>query len=307
VSSSLPEDVQERFLRTIPGLERLAIVRPGYAVEYDFLPPTQLFPSLMTKRLAGLFLAGQTNGTSGYEEAAAQGIMAGINAVLRLQGKGPMILTRAEAYIGVLVDDLVTLGTEEPYRLFTSRAEYRLSLRHDTSDIRLVPRGRAVGLQGAEAQERLERKLRSVEEIHELLRHRRVGAADAEALAALESHRGNSFAQALRDPTVTIAALARLDPALASRERVFLDHAETDLKYDGYLSRQEEQVLRYRRMEERPIPTDFDWDHLAGVSSEAREKLKVVRPMSVGQASRIPGVRPPDVALLLVHLDRKAT
>jgi len=178
VSSSLPEDVQSAFLRTIPGLESLQVVRPGYAVEYDYLQPTQLFPSLMSKAVAGLFVAGQTNGTSGYEEAAAQGLVAGINAALHLQGRAPMVLSRAEAYIGVMVDDLVTRGTDEPYRLFTSRAEYRLSLRHDTADIRLTPLGRSVGLQGAEAMERVERKVRGVEEIRDLLRTRRVSAED---------------------------------------------------------------------------------------------------------------------------------
>ncbi len=304
VSSSLPEDVQEQFLHSIPGLEKLVISRPGYAVEYDFLFPTQLFPSLMTKRIEGLFVAGQTNGTSGYEEAAAQGIVAGINAALHLQGREPLVLSRADAYIGVLVDDLVTLGTEEPYRLFTSRAEYRLSLMHDTADIRLLPTGHAIGLQDDAALDRVSKKTHGIEEARELLRKRRVAAEDAVRLTALEAHKGRSFEQALRDPNVTIAGLAALDPALAAADGSWLSLAETAVKYEGYIVRQEEQVGRFRRMEEKLIPRDFDWDGLPGLSAEAREKLKLIRPASVGQASRISGVRPPDIAILMVSLGR---
>jgi tRNA uridine 5-carboxymethylaminomethyl modification enzyme len=306
VSSSLPEDVQEKFLRTVPGLEKLEIVRPGYAVEYDFLPPLQLFPSLMTKRVEGLFIAGQTNGTSGYEEAAAQGLMAGINAARFLQGREPIVLSRAEAYIGVLVDDLVTLGTEEPYRLFTSRAEHRLSLVHDTADIRLLPAGHAIGLQDTEALERVRAKTRGVEEIRELLRRRKVSAEDEARLPDLASHRGKSFEQALRDPRVSLSGLAPLDGTLGSANAAWLSLAEIGVKYEGYISRQEEQVGRFRRLEETRIPADFDWDSLTGVSAEAREKLKRVRPLSLGQASRISGVRPPDVAVLMVALKRGA-
>jgi len=302
VSSSLPEEVQDEFLRTIPGLENMQIVRPGYAVEYDFLPPTQLFPSLMAKSLDGLFVAGQTNGTSGYEEAAAQGLLAGINAALRLQGREPLLLSRAEAYIGVMVDDLVTLGTEEPYRLFTSRAEYRLSLRHDTADMRLLPAGHRIGLQTDAALERLQRKIRGIEEVRELLRARRVSAGDAVALPALEPHRGRSFEQALKDPNLSIAALALQDPSFAGALSEWLDLAECEVKYEGYIRRQDELVGRFRGMEERRIPRGFDWDSLTGVSTEAGEKLKAIRPVSVGQASRIPGVRPPDIAVLMVHL-----
>ena len=304
VSSSLPEDVQEAFLRTLPGLERLAIVRPGYAVEYDYLQPTQLLPSLMTKRIAGLFIAGQTNGTSGYEEAAAQGLMAGINAALFLQEREPVVLSRAESYIGVMIDDLVTQGTEEPYRLFTSRAEYRLSLRHDTADIRLMPIGARIGLQGSEAMERLQQKLRGIEQVRELLRGRRVAAADIAGLMALEPHRGMSFEQALRDPSLTVADLAMLEPSLAWSLPEWLALAEIAVKYEGYIRRQDALVGRFRSMEEKRIPPDFPWDAIAGLSSEAREKLKRIRPLSVGQASRIPGVRPPDVAILMVHLKK---
>ena len=304
VSSSLPEDVQAAFLHTIPGLEDLQIVRPGYAVEYDYLQPTQLFPGLMSKAVAGLFVAGQTNGTSGYEEAAAQGLVAGINAALFLQAREPLVLSRAEAYIGVMVDDLVTRGTDEPYRLFTSRAEYRLSLRHDTADIRLTPLGHSVGLQGADAMERLERKVRGVEEIRELLRARRVAGEDVAQVPVLETHRGRSFEQALKDPRLSLSDLSSLHPSLAGARPDWLVLAETEVKYEGYIIRQGEQVGRFRGLEERRIPPSFDWSALQGVSSEAREKLRHIRPTSVGQASRIPGVRPPDIAVLMVLLKR---
>ncbi|MGA2639821.1 MAG: tRNA uridine-5-carboxymethylaminomethyl(34) synthesis enzyme MnmG [Spirochaetia bacterium] len=304
VSTSLPEDVQEAFLRTLPGLENLQIVRPGYAVEYDYLDPTQLGPGLMSKAVEGLFVAGQTNGSSGYEEAAAQGLMAGINAALHLQSREALVLSRAEAYIGVMVDDLVTQGTEEPYRLFTSRAEYRLSLRHDTADIRLLRHGRRVGLQDAEAEERLERKLRGLDEIRELLRSRRVVRFDVDAIPSLASHKGRSFEQALKDPKVTISELSAREPSLSKSAGELLSLAETEVKYEGYISRQDELVGRFRSLEDKRIPSGFDWDAAAGLSSEAREKLRRIRPGSVGQASRIPGVRPPDIALLLVHLGR---
>jgi len=234
----------------------------------------------------------------------AQGLVAGINAALRLSGREPLVLSRAEAYIGVMVDDLVTQGTEEPYRLFTSRAEYRLSLRHDTADIRLLPAGHGIGLQGGDAMERLERKIRGLEEIRALLLARRVAAEDADGLPTLGPHRGRSFAQALSDPKVCIADLARLDPSLAAAPSGWLTLAETEVKYEGYIRRQDEQVGRFKGMEERRIPAGFDWNGLSGVSSEAREKLKAIRPSSVGQASRIPGVRPPDIAVLLVHLKK---
>jgi tRNA uridine 5-carboxymethylaminomethyl modification enzyme len=304
LSSSLPEDVQEAFLRTVPGLEHLQVVRPGYAVEYDYLPPTQLFPSLMTKSVEGLFVAGQTNGTSGYEEAAAQGLVAGINAALFMEGQEPLVLSRADAYIGVMVDDLVTQGADEPYRLFTSRAEHRLSLRHDTADARLLPIGHRVGLQDGAAMERLQEKIRGVQEIRELLRTRRVTAEDAAALAGLEPHRGMSFEQALRDPLLTLEALAAREPALRGARAAWLRLAETEVKYEGYIRRQEEQVGRFQSLERKRVPADLDWLSLTGLSAEAKEKLARVRPLSVGQASRIPGVRPPDIAVLLVHLKK---
>jgi tRNA uridine 5-carboxymethylaminomethyl modification enzyme len=303
VSSSLPEDVQAEFLRTLPGLEHLEIVRPGYAVEYDYLDPTQLLPSLMAKAVPGLFVAGQTNGTSGYEEAAAQGLMAGINAGMYLQGRAPIVLSRAEAYIGVMVDDLVTRGTEEPYRLFTSRAEYRLSLRHDTADLRLVPRGREAGLQSADAEERLQGKKAGLEEVRQVLRTRRVTSADAAALVVIASHIGQTFEQALRDPKVELSVLAAREPALAASPREWRSLVETEVKYAGYIQRQDDLVGRFHSLEDRRIPESFDWNAAAGLSSEAREKLRRIRPGSVGQASRVPGVRPPDIAVLLLHLE----
>ena len=310
ISSSLPEEVQEAFIHTIPGLESLEIVRPGYAVEYDYLPPTQLLPNLMTKRVEGLFAAGQTNGTSGYEEAAAQGLMAGINAALFLREREPFVLSRADAYIGVLIDDLVTLGTEEPYRLFTSRAEYRLSLRADTADARLVPKARALGLQGEEALARLERKSRGIEEIRAALRARTVSAADKEVVAGLEGYRGRSLEQVLRDPRFTLGELARLLGAdgaagpIARARPEWLGQAEAEVKYEGYIRRQDEQVARFRKMEEKRIPASFDYQRIVGLSSEAREKLAKIRPDSIGQASRISGVRPADIAVLLLYVRR---
>jgi len=301
LSSSLPEDVQERFIRTVPGLSRAQILRPGYAVEYDYLNPLQLGPDLQTKRVRGLFICGQTNGTSGYEEAAAQGLMAGINAARFLQGAPPVILSRAEAYIGVLIDDLVTLGTGEPYRMFTSRAEYRLALRHDTADLRLTPLGRRIGLQDEAAMEALERKKRGLAEIGELLRRRAVKPADAEKMPLLAAGVGRSFEQVLRRPDVTVEQLLALERSLSERPIALLRAVELDLKYEGYVRRQDDAVRRFAAHESRLIPEGFDYDAIMGLSTEARQKLKAVQPRSLGQASRISGVRQSDVALLMLY------
>jgi tRNA uridine 5-carboxymethylaminomethyl modification enzyme len=301
LSSSLPEEVQEAFLHTVPGLEKLAMVRPGYAVEYDYLEPTQLTPALETKRIRGLFVAGQTNGTSGYEEAAAQGLMAGINAGQHLRGEPPVVLSRADAYIGVLVDDLVTLGTREPYRLFTSRAEYRLSLRHDTADLKLLPLGARLGLQDQAALERVEAKRRGISLAREALRGAGLPARDLPA--ALSAHAGHTPEQALRDPGVRIADLLPYRPELASPDlSPWLELAELEVKYEGYIRRQEAQVERFRRLEDLRIPAGFDFAGAPGLSSEARDKLQKIRPLSLGQASRISGVRSSDLAVLLILL-----
>ncbi len=304
LSSSLPEEVQEAFLRTVPGLEKLAIVRPGYAVEYDYLEPTQLTPALQTKRIRGLFVAGQTNGTSGYEEAAAQGLVAGINAGQYLRGEPPVVLSRADAYIGVLVDDLVTLGTREPYRLFTSRAEYRLSLRHDTADLKLLPLGARLGLQDREALERVEAKRRGIAMAREALRGTGLPARDLSA--ALSAHAGHTPEQALRDPGVRIADLLLYRPELATPAiSPWLELAELEVKYEGYIRRQEAQVERFRRLEDLRIPEGFDYVRAPGLSSEARDKLQKILPLSLGQASRISGVRSSDLAVLLILLRKK--
>ncbi|MFW6293108.1 MAG: tRNA uridine-5-carboxymethylaminomethyl(34) synthesis enzyme MnmG, partial [Spirochaetota bacterium] len=248
ISSSLPEEVQEAFLRTIPGLERVHVMRPGYAVEYDYVDPSQLYPTLECKMAGGLYVAGQTNGSSGYEEAAAQGLVAGINAALSIEGAPPLVLSRSEAYIGVLVDDLVTLGTKEPYRMFTSRAEHRISLRHDSSDERLFERGYAVGLQSDAAYERFLAKRAGIEAVKELLRGRALREHEAAGDERLARHVGKRLYQALKDPEVTIPDLVPIEPSIADeRPTEWLRQVELDVKYEGYVARQQRQIARFEK------------------------------------------------------------
>lgn len=299
-ATSLPEDVQWRALRTVPGLEEAEITRPGYAVEYDFVPPTQLFHWLETRLVQGLFLAGQINGTSGYEEAAAQGLIAGINAALKVMGEPPFVLKRSEAYIGVLIDDLVTKGTKEPYRMFTSRVEHRLRLRPDNADLRLVPYGYRLGLVSEERYRRTEEKRRKIEAA--VSRMRSVFLPAEEVGRILGRQERLSVAQLLKRPDVSYEDVKSflgdgVEPEVARG-------AELEVKYEGYIQKQERQVAQLEKLDSLPIPEDFDYDSVYGLSTEARQKLSEMRPRSVGQAARISGVRFSDLSLLVLHLKK---
>lgn len=291
ISTSLPEDVQEAVVRSIPGFENARIVRYGYAVEYDYCPPTQLTPSLETKAVAGLFFAGQINGTTGYEEAAAQGLMAGINAVEYVRGEAPLVLGRDEAYIGVMIDDLVTKGVDEPYRLMTSRAEHRLGLRWDNADLRLLDHGRRRGLVPFESYGRFL-------DYRERLWTAARSALPKDAESPYLGPPPDPLGEGAVDPTGEI-------PLNAWDDAHVLRQVGVEKTYWGYLKRQRQDIAKFRRMESRQIPADFDYDRMAGLLTEARQKLKKVRPVNLGQASRIPGVNPSDVAVLMVHLARR--
>ncbi|CAM3413649.1 tRNA uridine-5-carboxymethylaminomethyl(34) synthesis enzyme MnmG [Hydrogenibacillus schlegelii] len=306
--TSLPEDVQVAMLRTIPGLERAEMMRPGYAIEYDVIDPTELWPSLMTKRIEGLFTAGQLNGTSGYEEAAGQGLIAGINAARYVAGKEPVVLRRDEAYIGVMIDDLVTRGVDEPYRLLSSRAEYRLLLRHDNADRRLLPIGYAVGLIGEARYRRFQEKVRRIEAERRRLEETRL-RPDAETNRRLEAvglgplQGPATLAELLRRPEVTYAALASAFPPDAPVPPEVAEAVEIDVKYEGYIKKMLAEVERMKRLEHKRLSPSFDYGAVYGLSREGREKLERIRPLTVGQAARIPGVKPSDIAALLVHLE----
>ncbi|EPS3571136.1 tRNA uridine-5-carboxymethylaminomethyl(34) synthesis enzyme MnmG [Listeria monocytogenes] len=309
LSTSLPEEVQREMLRTIPGLENVEMMRVGYAIEYDAVMPDQLWPSLETKLVEGLFTAGQINGTSGYEEAAGQGLMAGINAARKVFEKEPVILGRDQAYIGVLIDDLVTKGTEEPYRLLTSRAEYRLLLRHDNADLRLTEIGHEIGLISDERYERFLAKQSAIEAEKERLQKTRIKPT-AEVQAMLkeigsgELKDGILAADLLRRPEITYDKIAQI----VSRETFVTDEiaeqVEIQIKYEGYIQKSNLQVEKMKRMEDKKIPENIDYDVISGLATEALEKLKKIEPLSIAQASRISGVNPADISILLVYIEQ---
>jgi tRNA uridine 5-carboxymethylaminomethyl modification enzyme len=312
LSTSLPLDIQLEMVHSIAGLEKAEIMRAGYAIEYDYFEPTQLFPSLETKLVKGLFHAGQINGTTGYEEAAAQGIMAGINAVLTLRGRDPLVFSRDQAYIGVMIDDLVTKGTDaEPYRMFTSRAEYRLLLREDNADLRLTEIGRNVGLASDDAYQRLLLKKLSIDKLMGFLAERLISPTEEvnSCLRLLEStplHDSVTLARFLRRPEISMEQIHALVPDMPVYSRDVEAQAEIQIKYEGYVTRQTEMAARFQKIESLKLPEDLDYTQISGLSREVKEKLSRIRPRSLGQASRIAGITPAAISLLSIHLKKRS-
>ena len=311
MSSSLPEDVQYEMYHSVPGLENAKIVKNAYAIEYDCINPRQLYPTLEFKKIKGLFSGGQFNGSSGYEEAAAQGLIAGINAAMEVKGREQLILDRSEAYIGVLIDDLVTKENHEPYRMMTSRAEYRLLLRQDNADLRLRKKGWEVGLIDDETYHKLQEKERRIQEEIERVEHATVGGS-AEVQSLLESlnstllKSGTTIAELIRRPELNYKVLAPIDKERPELPEDVCEQVEINIKYDGYIRRQMKQVEQFKKLEQKKLPEDIDYEDVGSLRIEARQKLEAYRPVSIGQASRISGVSPADISVLLVYLESKA-
>ena len=311
MSSSLPEDVQYEMYHSVPGLENARIVKNAYAIEYDCINPRQLYPTLEFKKIKGLFSGGQFNGSSGYEEAAAQGLIAGINAAMEVKGREQLILDRSEAYIGVLIDDLVTKENHEPYRMMTSRAEYRLLLRQDNADLRLCKKGWEVGLIDDETYHKLQEKERRIQEEIERVEHATVGGS-AEVQSLLESlnstllKSGTTIAELIRRPELNYKVLAPIDKERPELPEDVCEQVEINIKYDGYIRRQMKQVEQFKKMEQKKLPEDIDYEDVGSLRIEARQKLEAYRPVSIGQASRISGVSPADISVLLVYLESRS-